>query len=216
MIRTARHTAAAIVSAAFVLAASSAAATAASDTTTDKNSDVQYYKGFDDQSPALLGHIQSINSGVDVRSFKISHSKKLVSVHFDVVHLQDKGITASVQLQKNNQSHSGDWLAIFRVQTASDSSGTVHPGEVTILGEAEPSCTVDVTITPGRYGTIHARIPRACLGDPSTLRASAALSRYYKPADDTSEESQFERTWGDSVSATHYRSSDWTPWVKSS
>jgi hypothetical protein len=214
MIRTARNAATALASVAGMLAATSTAAIASSYTVNDKNSDVQYYRGFDDQSPELLGHIPSIRSGVDVRSFRINHGTKYVSVRFNAVHLQDEGLTATVQLQKNKQTHSGDWLAILRVNT--DPDGTIHRGEVTILGEDEPRCTVGMTITTGQYGTIYAQIPRACLGNPSSLRAKAALSRYYKPADDTAEESTRERTWEDSVSSTHYRSSDWTPWVNSS
>jgi hypothetical protein len=216
MIRTARNTAAAIVSAAFVLAASSTAATAASHTTTDKNSDVTYYRGFDDQEPQLLGHIQSVRSGVDVRSFKLNHGAKYVSIRFDVVHLQDERLTATVLLQKNKRSGTRDWSATFRVTTPVAPTGSVHTGMVTRPGEDDPICSVDVRVTSATHGTVYAQIPRSCLGNPSTLRAEAWLSRYYRPADDTSEESQYERTWYDSVSAIHYRSADFTPWLKSS
>jgi hypothetical protein len=217
MIRTARDTAAAILSAAFVLAAaSSTAATAASSTTTDKNSDLTYYRGFDDQEPQLLGHVQSVRSGVDVHSFKITQGAKYVSIRFAVVHLQDARPTAIVVLQRNKRSGTRDWSATFRVTTPVVPTGSVHTGTVTRPGEDDAVCSVDVRVTSATHGTVYAQIPRTCLGDPSTLRAEAWLSRYYKPADDTSEERQYERTWYDSVSAIHYRSADFTPWIKSS
>ncbi len=206
-----RTTVTAIASAILILGATATTAGATSTTIKDKNSDVQYYKGFDDQSPTTLNHDLSIRSGVDVRGFKLNASKTLVSVHFDVVHLQDEDLTATVELQKNKLTQAGSWRASFRVHTDPNPSGTVHSGEVRVLGELR--CTVDVQILPGRYATIHARIPRSCIDNPKTIRAKASLSRYFKPVGDEAEESEHERTWSDPVSATYVRSQSWTKWI---
>jgi hypothetical protein len=187
-----------LVTMALVVGGTAAAANAQATTIRDKASDVLSFTGqANDDRGTQLGYSQSIASGVDLRSMRVKHTKKSVSVNLKFSDL-DVATTVYVSLRVNGKSTPSRFLV-----NTEDETGIV------INSQGSKRCNVPLTTRTGRSGSINAVIKRSCLGDPKKIKASvfAADQGYF--ADDAP-------YLIDPLSPNGVRDQAWTKWLKAS
>jgi hypothetical protein len=196
----------AALTAAVIVGAGAGSAAASSDTIPDRHSDVVRYEGEDTETTSsILGHVESINTGVDARSLRIGHGVGYVGIRITYARLtDDTNLSVGVNLRRNGQRTA---YATWEVQSE-EVDGT-HIVLSRVRSASTVRCSVPVTVTPGRLGSVYVQIPRKCLGTPSTLRASAATGLVDLSSDDLV-------SYVDQISPTQYRHASWTDWVSSS
>jgi hypothetical protein len=189
------RTATALLTTAIVLGGTATAATAQSTTIKDKTSDVVTYADDNDMNGTALGYADSVASGADVRSIRVSHSKKSVTVTMKFARLKSD-TTLSLAFRPSGKSRPN---RVFT--TTGRKSGVVYD----LKNEAR--CTAPVSTKLGKGGSVRVTIKRSCLGTPKRLKVSAAAVR-------------FDATTGavtyDVVSKSSVRSPSYTKWLKAS
>jgi hypothetical protein len=161
---TARITAAILSTTIVVGSATSAVAETA--TVKDRASDVVAYANETDETGVVLGYADSIASGADIRSLKVDHAKKKVTVTLRFAELKS-GVYVSVAFRPSGKSQPSRFLV-----NTGHKSGEVYDQK------DKARCAVPLTTKLGKGGTIKATVKRSCLGDPKKIKAFASSYRY--------------------------------------
>lgn len=195
--RTPHRIAAAVLTTSVIVAGTTAAAQAESTTLKDKSSDVVSLAGFDDEQGTQLGYADSVASGVDLRSMKVKHSKKSVTITLRFSELKsDTMVSAMFRLDGKSQPQR-------------DLTSTSRKRAVITDNKGKKRCSVPLTTTTGTGGSVRAVIKRSCLGDPKKIKVAAAAYVFDVKQDDFSARV-------DVLSPTNIRTETYTKWLKAS
>lgn len=189
--------AATVVATTALLLSTGAAAHAQTQTLKDKSSDVLSYTSMADERGVVLGYADSVASGVDLRSLRVKHTKKSVSVNVKLSQLAND-TTIAVSLRLNGSSKPTRFL----YNTYSSKAQLIN-------GQGTLKCSVPLTTTIGKNGSINAVIKRSCLGNPKKIKASVVAM---SPG-------AFEEgapILADAVAPNSIRTEAWTTWLKAS
>lgn len=196
--RTTARLAAAALSTTLVVGATATSAFAQSDTIKDKSSDVlSFADQTTDTRGTQLGSAESVASGVDLRSLKVEHGTKNVTVKLTFSNLADT-TTAYVGFRVDGKTRPS---RVF-INT-SDKKGII----TNVKGDKK--CSVNVKHRYGTRGTITATFKRSCLGTPKRLKASAFAADPGYFGDNTAYKA-------DAVSKNTVRGQAYTKWLKAS
>jgi hypothetical protein len=196
--RLVARTAATLLATTLVVGATATAASAQSTTIKDKASDVLTYADqTTDTRGTQLGYSESVASGVDLRSMRVKHTKKSVSVNVKFSNL-DGLTTVYVYLRLDGKAAATRFLV-----NTEDEQGVV------LNSQGRKRCNVPLTTREGRGGSINAVIKRSCLGDPKKVKASVLAVDQGYFGDNTPYTM-------DAVSPTGVRDQAWTKWLKAS
>jgi hypothetical protein len=163
--RTSTRVAATLLTTTVVIGGTAASASAQAATVKDKPSDVVSYDSMDDPQGTVLGYSDSVASGADLRSLKVDHGTKKVTVTIRFAELKST-TTVSVGFRPDGKSRPTRVL----VNTGRKS------GEVYNLN-GSTKCAVPLTTKLGKGGYVRATVKRSCLGSPKKLRATAVAVR---------------------------------------
>jgi hypothetical protein len=192
------RTATALLTTAIVLGGTATASTAQSTTIKDKTSDVLTYADqTTDKRGVQLGYSESVASGTDLRSMRVKHTKKSVSVKITFSELA-ADTTVYVSLRLNGRSRLTHVLA-----NTYDDTGVI------INAQGRKQCSVPLKTHVGTGGSINAVIKRSCLGDPKKIKAAAFTVDQGFFGDNTP-------YTGDVLSSRGVRDEQWTKWLKAS
>lgn len=191
--RTTARIAAAVLSTTIVVG-SVTSAFAETATVKDKASDVIAYAHETDETGVVLGYADSIASGADIRSLKVDHGKKKVTVTVKFAELKS-GVYVSVAFRPGSKALPDRFL----VNTGSK-SGEVYDQK------DKARCAVPLTTKLGKGGMIKATVKRSCLGDPKKIKVFASSYRY-----DSNGAVRVDATSNSSVDYPSY-----TKWLKAS
>lgn len=196
---TIHRIAATAVTTAAVLMSTGVAAHAQSATIKDKASDVVAFSSEDtDENGTLLDYQGSLDSGADIRSMKVKHTKKSVSVTLKFAELdRDPTITVAFKIPGKSQPQR------FLMNVTSRAKADVYDAKDKRI------CRVPLTIKPGAQGSVKAVVKRSCLGTPKKIKVAAVAATVQ--VDGTSYVVK-----QDAVSATNVRTPSWTKWLKAS
>lgn len=193
------------VGAAALVASTGVAAHADSTTVKDRASDVVSYDfTIDDSAESdatfdedgkVLDYRRSIASGVDLRTMRVRHGNKTVSVKLKFAELR-RDATAVIAFRLDGQAEPE---RLF--MNTSRKSGSV------VNAKDKVECKVPIKTRTGRSGTISAVIDRSCLDDPERIKV-AAISVTFKATDDAISVRQ------DVLSKNNLRIPSWTRWLK--
>lgn len=164
----------------------------------DKASDVVLYTSEDpDDNGTQLNYQESLDSGTDIRSMRVKHSKKSVSIRLTFADLdRDASITVAFKVPGKSEPQ---WFLT-----------NVEGSKAELFNAKDKSvCAVPLTIEPGAKGIITAVVKRSCLGSPKKLKVAAA-THTLKMSGTTYSAKQ------DAVSATNIRTPSYTKWLKAS
>lgn len=202
--RTIVRLAATSATAAIMLASAGVAAHADSAVVKDRASDVLSSKltlNEDEtdivQTDSVLDYRRSIASGVDLRSMRVNHGKKTVSVTLKFAELRRDAV-AIVAFRLDGKAEPE---RLF--MNTAKRSGTVSNEK------DKKQCKVPVTTRTGPKGFIRTVIDRSCLDDPTRLKATT-VSISLKATDDSLTINQ------DALSPKNVKTLRWTKWLKSS
>lgn len=196
--RTSARIAATMLTTSLALAGTTAAASADTDVVKDKASDVlSFTDQTTDENGTRLGYADSIASGVDLRSVRVKHTMRSVAIKVAFSNLAD---TTTV-------------IASVRVDGTSKPSRLVintgeNKGQV-FNARGDKRCTVPVTHSYGRSGSVNFVVKRSCLGDPKRVKVSV----FAADAGYATDNGPFK---ADAVSPTSVQGSAYTSWVKAS
>lgn len=190
--------AATVVATTALLLSTGIAAHAQSETIKDKSSDVIEYADAADETGVVLNYADSVASGLDMRSLRVKHSKKSVSVTLKFAQLNSSTIAYLVFRTDGKKNASRTMFTMDR------KSGLV------MNPRGDKRCLAPLTTRLGKGGSIKAVIDRSCLGTPKKIKVSAAASddRFYEDDSPYFADSYF--------SATSTRADSWTKWLKAS
>lgn len=149
------------------------------------------------ETEAVLDYRRSIASGVDLRSMRVNHGRKTVSVTLKFAELRRDAV-AVVAFRLDGQAEPE---RLF-MNTARH-SGTVSNEK------DKKQCKVPVTTRTGPKGYIRTVIDRSCLDDPTRIKATT-VSISLKLTDDSITVNQ------DALSPRNVKTLRWTKWLKSS
>jgi hypothetical protein len=189
------RTAATLLTTTIVLGASATAANAQATTIKDTASDVVTYSETSGENGTVLGYADSVDSGIDVRSLKVKHTKKSVTFTVKFARLSSN-TGVSVAIRPNGKSEPD--RVFFNTGRSS--------GEVYDMSD-KTRCTVPVSTKLGKGGSIKATIKRSCLGNPKKIKISAAA---------VSVDPATGATVYDAVSKSSVRTPSETKWLKAS
>lgn len=202
--RTIVRLAATSATAAIMLASAGVAAHADSTVVKDRASDVLSSKltlNEDEtdivQTDSVLDYRRSIASGVDLRSMRVNHGKKTVSVTLKFAELRRDAV-AVVAFRLDGKAEPE---RLF--MNTAKRSGTVSNEK------GKKQCKVPVTTRTGPKGFIRTVIDRSCLDDPTRLKATT-VSISLKASDDSLTINQ------DVLSPKNVKTLRWTKWLKAS
>lgn len=194
--RLIRRAAVTIVAAAGIIGSTVGSAHAQSDTVKDNASDVLSFADQTiDRRGTQLGYSESVASGVDVRSLRVSHTKKSVKVTAKFSNLDD-ATTVYVALRINGRSTPTRLLV-----NTYDDRGTV------VTNGGRKRCSVPLTTRVGSNGLVRATIKRSCLGNPKKIKASVSAVDQGYFGDNT----PYLADW---LSPNSVRGEAWTTWLK--
>jgi hypothetical protein len=192
----------AALGAAALLTATGTAAQADSATVKDKASDVVAYDlVLDedatevDQKESVLDYRRSIASGVDLRSMRVNHGKRTVSVTLKFAELRRDAV-AIIAFRLDGRAEPE---RLF--MNTSRRSGTVTDAK------DRRKCKVPVTTRTGPKGFIRTTIDRSCLDDPTRIKATA-VSVTVKSTENTLS------MRSDALSPKNLQVLRWTKWLK--
>jgi hypothetical protein len=193
--RLVTRTAAALLTTAVVLTGTAVSATADSDTVKDRASDVITWPSKDPGATATrLGYQASVDSGVDLRSMRVRHDKRTITVTAKFSNL-GPSTRLYVNLRLNGKKK------ITRFVFAQDGTARI------ITPKFNVKCTRPLVVRTGPKGLMKAVFKRSCLSNPRTIKASAFVTT---PAFDQVAAPQI----GDFGSAGKIGQWSWTRWLK--
>lgn len=160
--RTSARVAATLLTATVVIGGTATSASAQAATVKDKSADVISYADENDEQGTVLGYSASVASGVDIRSLKVDHGKKKVTVTLKFSNLKST-TSASIVFRPGNKRQPNRVL----VNTGRKS------GEVYDL-KYKVRCAVPLKTKLGKGGYVKATIKRSCLGSPKKLKVTAS------------------------------------------
>lgn len=195
--RITARAAAALLTTTIVVGGTATAASAQSTTLKDKPSDVVSFASPDDPRGTQLGYADSVASGVDLRSMRVKHTKKSLSINLKFSRLVDTTtVYASVRVD-------GKSTPSRLVVNTKEDSGTV------LDAKGKKRCTAIATHRYGRGGSVNLVVKRSCLGDPKRVKvgAFAADPGYFE--DD-------QPYKADAVSPSKVRGGAYTKWLTAS
>jgi Flp pilus assembly secretin CpaC len=200
--RTTARVAAALLSTTIVVGGTATTAFAQSSTVKDRASDVVSSDltlvGEEVQEQeSVLSYRSSIASGVDLRSMRVSHGEKTVTVTLRFAELRRDAI-AVVAFRLDGDAEPE------RILT----NTSRRWGRVSDVDDKK-KCTVPIQTKTGPKGTIRATIKRSCLGDPKRLKATA-VSVALKDSDDSLSIRQ------DVLSTKNVKTPTWSKWLSPS
>ena len=149
------------------------------------------------ETESVLDYRRSIASGVDLRSMRVNHGKKTVSVTLKFAELRRDAV-AIVAFRLDGQAEPE---RLF--MNTARRSGTVSNDK------DKKQCKVPVTTRTGPKGYIRTVIDRSCLDDPTRIKATT-VSISLKMTDDSITVNQ------DALSPKNVKTLRWTKWLKSS
>lgn len=199
--RTLPRIAATAVATTALLMSTGATAHAQAVTVKDKSSDVVAYTSDDTDTGTVLGYQDSLDSGADVRSMKVKHTKKSISITLKAAEL-DRGAGITVMFKVPGKSQP-QWILASMSRTKAvvfNANDTAMPEKV---------CNVPLTVKTGTKGSIKAVVKRSCLKSPKKIKVAAVMSTVEITGDTTSYKA-------DVVSATSVRTPTFTKWLKAS
>jgi hypothetical protein len=164
--RTSARIAATLLTTTVLVGGTATSALAQAATVKDKSADVVSYTGSDDLQGTRLGYTDSVDTGTDIRSLKVDHGKKKVTVTLKFANLKSTTY-AQVVFRPNNKREPNRVL----VNTGRKS------GEVYDL-KFRTKCAVPLKTKLGKGGYVKATIKRSCLGNPKKIKVSAAAFRF--------------------------------------
>lgn len=158
--RTTARAAAVLLASTIVVGGTAATAHAQATTVKDKASDVvTYTSGSEDGT--VLGYRDSIASGADIRSLKVNHGKKSVTL---TVKFAELGPDTTIS-------------ALFRVNGKKQPSLVLvspSPGKADVYNrKGKKVCSARVTTRTGTKGFVKAVVKRSCLKNPKKIRVAA-------------------------------------------
>lgn len=160
--RTSARVAATLLTTTIVVGGTATSAFAQAATVKDKSADVISYADEKDEQGTVLGYSDSVASGADIRSLKVDHGKKKVTVTLKFSNLKST-TTASIVFRPDNKRQPNRVL----VNTGRKS------GEVYDL-KYKARCAVPLKTKLGKGGYVKATIKRSCLGTPKKLKVTAS------------------------------------------
>ncbi|KQX76107.1 MULTISPECIES: hypothetical protein [Aeromicrobium] len=164
--RTSARVAATLLTTTVVIGGTATSAFAQAATVKDRSADVISYADLNDEQGTVLGKADSVASGADIRSLKVDHGKKKVTVTLKFADL--KSTTAiSVGFRPNSKSRPDRVLV-----NTGRKSGEVY----SINGKVR--CAAPLKTKLGKGGYVKATIKRSCLGTPKKLKVTAFAVRY--------------------------------------
>lgn len=175
------------------------AASAQSVSMKDKSSDVVELSSDDlDGNGEVLGYQDSLDSGADVRSMKVKHTKKSLSVTLKFAELKrDTSITVAIKVPGKSEPR---WFV----------SG-VSPSKAEVFTPKGKSvCSARQTVKTGSGGSIKVVVKRSCLDDAKKLKIAAAAGTVEFEGADKFIVKQ------DAVSPNAIRTPSYTKWLKAS
>jgi hypothetical protein len=201
--RTIVRLAATSATAAIMLASAGVAAHADSAVVKDRASDVVSSTLTENETDVtenetVLGYRDSIASGVDLRSMRVNHGKKTVSVTLKFAELRRDAVGV-VAFRVNGQAEP-DHLFLNTAR---------HSGIVIGGKKGDEQCKVPVTTRTGPNGFIRMVIDRSCLDDPTRIKATTVSISFKEDGDSFT-------TIADVLSPKNVRVPRWTKWLKSS
>lgn len=206
--RTTTRAAAAVLTTAVVVAGTATSASAQSTTIKDRATDVVSTSlsltddvdlDLDDKGTPLT-YAESLASGVDIRSMRVSHGKQTVGLTLRFSNL-GRGAQTIVAFRLDGRSQPERVL----VSTSSRSARILKDD-----GKADKDCRVPLTTKTGRNGYIRAVIDRSCLDDTRRIKVSSASVSITMPTEDSLVIVQ------DVISPKNLRVPSWTKWLRSS
>lgn len=181
-----------------LLMSTGVAAHAQSVTVKDKSSDVVVISSDDANADGtVLGYQDSLDSGADVRSLKVKHTKKSISITVKLAQLDPEAVL-SVGFKVPGKSEP-QWTLARTGRTKA---------EVYDVKEKK-ACNAPLTVKDGAKGSFKATIKRSCLKDPKKIKVAAAVSTVELGDNSIS----FKH---DAVSASSVRTPTYTKWLKAS
>lgn len=185
------------VASAALLLSTGIAAHAQSETVKDKSSDVIRYADQTDEQGTVLGYTESVDSGLDLRSMQVKHTKKSVSVKLKFAKL-NAGTTVYVGFRADGKKTPSRVLV-----------GIDKKFALVMNARGDIRCQAPLTTRLGKNGSIRAVVKRSCLGTPKKIKVSAAAT------DDQALEENVPYL-GDTLSPTAVCGEAWTKWLKAS
>lgn len=194
--RTTARTAAVLLTTSLVIGGTAATAHAQATTVKDKTSDVVTYSDAD-QDGTLLSYSDSVASGADVRSLKVDHSKKSVTLTYKFAELgPDTTISAAFRVNGKKRPAFGLIGTSLRKAAVYNLKG-------------KKVCSARVTAKTGTKGSVKVVVKRSCLKNPKKIQVAADASALDSSADTYS-------VHYDAVSKNSVRTATWTKSLKSS
>jgi hypothetical protein len=192
------RTATALLTTTIVLGGTATAATAQSTTIKDKASDVVSYTDHQDERGTQLGYADSVASGVDMRSLRVKHTKKSVTVRVKFANLSPEA-TPIISVRRDGESRPTRFVVVADENRAS-----------VITTRGSKKCSAPLTARLGKGGYLDVVVKRSCLGDPKRIKVSALAG--------TGEGFLGDAGPGtvDIFSPTSVRGEGWTKWLKAS
>ncbi|MBD8608234.1 hypothetical protein IFT73_15350 [Aeromicrobium sp. CFBP 8757] len=197
--RTSARVAATLLTTTVVIGGTATVASAQSTTLRDKSADViSFADQTTDERGTQLGYSDSVASGVDLRSMRVKHTKKSITVTLRFAELSGE-TTPIASLRLDGASKASRYLLI---------SGDDRAAVVDTKGRKR--CNASVTARLGAKGYVKFTAKRSCLKNPRRIKvAGFAADAGYQAGDDT----PFK---ADSVSPKSVRGDAWTKWLKAS
>ncbi len=161
------RSAAALLATGLVIGGTTTAAQAQSQTIKDKKADVLEYVA--NPNGKRLSASQSVKSGADIRSMKVDHSKKTVTVDLKFARLH-KDTDIFVSFRTTSKAEPTHTLANISKKKA-----------VVLNLQGEKECSAKLKTKLGKKGYIKATVKRSCLDNPKKVRVSAISVRYVEP-----------------------------------
>jgi hypothetical protein len=185
-----------LVTTALVVGGTAAAANAQATTIRDKVSDVVTYSDTN-QNGTVLGYTDSVATGADIRSLKVKHSTKSVTIALAFAELgPDTSMSAVFRLNGKKQPSLG------LVSTGKRSADVFNL-------KGKKVCSAKLTTTTGTKGSIKAVVKRSCLKNPKKIKVGADATAFTQSGDTFT-------VHQDVVSTSSVRSFGYTKWLKAS
>jgi len=192
--RTCARAAAVLLTTTIVVGGTAATASAQSTTVKDRATDVLTYSD-DDQDGTRLGYSASVASGADVRSLKVNHGKKSVTLTYTFAELgADTTISAAIRLKGKKRPAFG--LIGTSLRTV---------GVYSLKGKKV--CSARVSAKTGTKGWVKVVVKRSCLKNPTTFQVAANVQA------DVSTDDTYAFNY-DAVSKKNIRTPSWTRFLR--
>ena len=179
---------------------STTATTALAQTTTikDLRNDVVQYDGYDDDSGTVLTDpAATAATGIDATSARFKHTKKSIAVLMRFSNLTSSRTFTYAGIRVKGKTLPGYWI----YSNGSKTKGAVYDRKGKRL------CSAKFTTKSGASGSINFVVSRKCLKYPKSIKVQVGLVR---------EKGETPTILDESISATKYKTTSESRWIRSS